>query len=208
MASKPNRSAMSTCARRAIVVATACGSMAAAAGYVALVRGAISVDLGLGRRTRTLGPLLVDIAAPREVVFGVIAAPYGERSTRAAQQKVRVLERGSDMVLAAHYTPVSGGLTATTVETVRFTRPDRVDFRLVRGPVPYVAEAFELEDTEAGTLLTYTGELGTDLWQIGRRWGDLVARRWEAAVAESLAAMRVEAERRAAAGRSAPPAGH
>jgi hypothetical protein len=54
--------------------------------------------------------------------------------------KVRVLERGSDLVLAAHLTPLGGrlGLVAQTVETVRFTRPERVDFRLVRGPVPHV----------------------------------------------------------------------
>ena len=34
------------------------------------------------------------------------------------------------MVLAAHRTPVRGRLVATTVETVRFTRPGRIDFRL------------------------------------------------------------------------------
>jgi hypothetical protein len=184
-----------------IAVAT---TSAATAGYVALVGGAVSVDLGVGRRTRPLGPLRVDVAAPREVVFDVIAAPYGERPSRALQEKVRVLERGSDMVLAAHYTPVSYGLRATTVETVRFTRPSRMDFRLVRGPVPYVAEAFELDDTAPGTRLTYTGELATDLWMLGQRWGDVVAGRWEAAVDESLVAVRIEAERRAAAGRSGP----
>jgi hypothetical protein len=30
------------------------------------------------------------------------------------------------------------------VETVRFTPPERVDFRLVRGPVPHVVETFLL----------------------------------------------------------------
>jgi hypothetical protein len=38
------------------------------------------------------------------------------------------------MVLAAHFTPVKCGVT-TTLETVRFERPNRIDFRLVRGPV-------------------------------------------------------------------------
>jgi hypothetical protein len=38
------------------------------------------------------------------------------------------------MVLAAHFTPITFGV-ATTVETVRFERPERVDFRVVRGPV-------------------------------------------------------------------------
>ncbi len=40
--------------------------------------------------------------------------------------KLRVLQRGKDMVLAEHYTPVHGGrLTATTLETVTFDRPHR-----------------------------------------------------------------------------------
>lgn len=56
-----------------------------------------------------LGPQPVDIAAPREAVFDVIAQPYLGRTTRAMREKVRVLERGSDMVLAAHFTPVAGG---------------------------------------------------------------------------------------------------
>ena len=75
------------------------------------------------------------------------------------------------MVLAAHRTPVRGRLVATTVETVRFTRPDRVDFRLTRGPVPHVVEQFLLTTTADGTRLEYTGELGTDLWAVGARSG-------------------------------------
>ncbi|MGW3731052.1 SRPBCC family protein [Streptomyces sp. NPDC000851] len=170
-----------------------------AAGYLGLVTGALPLDLGVGRRIRSLGPHSVDIAAPRETVFEVIAQPYLGRATRAMREKVVVLERGGDMVLAAHYTPVAGGrLTATTVETVRFTRPERVDFRLVRGPVPAVTEVFELAEHGPGTRLEYTGELGTDLWALGRWWGGVVAPRWEATVASSLAAVRQEAERRAA----------
>lgn len=171
----------------------------AAAGYLGLVTGALPLDVGVGRRARPLGPQTVDVAAPREVVFDVIAQPYLGRATRAMREKVLVLERGSDMVLAAHHTPVaSGRLTATTVETVRFTRPERVDFRLVRGPVPAVTESFTLTEHGAGTRLVYEGELATDLWRAGQWWGGLVAPRWEATVAASLAAVRQEAERRAA----------
>src|SRR5215217_2963241 len=144
----------------------AVGAGVAAAGYVGLVTGACPLDLGLGRRVRPLGPQLVEMAAPRELVFDVIAEPYLGRAPRALAAKLRVLERGSDMVLAAHFTPLGGrlGLVAQTVETVRFTRPERVDFRLVRGPVPHVVEAFELTEDNggAGTRLTYQGELGAD----------------------------------------------
>ncbi|MFI2367968.1 SRPBCC family protein [Streptomyces sp. NPDC018833] len=171
----------------------------AVAGYLGLVTGALPLDVGVGRRSRTLGPQTVDIEAPREVVFDVIAQPYLGRTTRAMREKVAVLERGSDLVLAAHHTPVAGGrLTATTVETVKFTRPERVGFRLVRGPVPAVVESFELSERGPGTRLEYTGEMGTDLWALGQWWGSVVAQRWEATVAASLSAFKQESERRAA----------
>lgn len=85
---------------RLTVAAAVSGGVAAA--YVGLVSGALALDVGVGRRTRQLGPQTIDIAAPQEVVFDVIAQPYLGRTTRAMREKVRVLERGSDMVLAAH----------------------------------------------------------------------------------------------------------
>jgi hypothetical protein len=178
---------------------TAMGAGLAAAGYVGLVTGALSIDLGVGRRVRPLGPQLVEMAAPREVVFDVLAEPYLGRAPRALADKLRVLERGGDMALAAHFTPLGGrlGLVAQTVETVRFTRPERVDFRLVRGPVPHVVEAFVLTEQAGGTRLAYHGEIGADLWQAGQRWCELVARQWEQTVAASLAVVKAEAERRA-----------
>jgi hypothetical protein len=180
------------------------GAGVAAAGYVGLVTGACPIDLGIGRRVRPLGPQLVDMAAPREVVFDVIAEPYQGRTPRALADKLRVLDRGSDMVLAAHFTPLGGrlGLVAQTVETVRFTRPERVDFRVVRGPVPHVVEAFVLTEQAGGadTRPAYHGEIGADLWLLGQRWCELVARRWEQTVAASLATVKAEAERRATSG--------
>jgi hypothetical protein len=89
------------------------------------------------------------------------------------------------------------GFVATTVETVRFEPPSRIRFRLVRGPVPHVVEEFALEETPEGTELEYHGELGTDLWALGRWWGDRVASRWQAAVQASLESVKLEAERRA-----------
>lgn len=173
--------------------------------YSLLVRGGLTLDLGIGRTVRPLGPLNVRIVAPREIVFDVISAPYLRRTPRALEKKLRVLERSEDMVLAAHFTQV-GKFVATTVETVRFEPPSKVHFRLVRGPVPYVVERFVIHETAEGTELEYRGELGTDLWALGRWWGGRVARRWEAAVQASLEAVRVEAERRARRpARGAPP---
>jgi carbon monoxide dehydrogenase subunit G len=169
----------------------------ATGSYLGLVTGALTLDLHLGRRARPLGPQLVEIAAPREVVFDVIAQPYLGRPTRAMADKVQVLERGTDLLLAAHRTPIRGRLVATTVETVKLDRPDRVAFQLVRGPVPHVTEQFQLTEHDGGTQLTYHGEMAADLWQLGSWWSGVVARQWEATVAASLAAIKDEAERRA-----------
>ena len=166
--------------------------------YRLLASGAATIDLGVGRRARRLGPLRWRIGASREVVFDVIADPYLGSTPRALQDKLEVWERGSDMVLAAHFTELKCGVT-TTVETVRFTRPERVDFRVLRGPVPHVVESFVLAETGEGTELTWEGELGTDLWALGVWWGGRVARSWEKAVRSSLEAIAAEAERRASA---------
>lgn len=89
------------------------------------------------------------------------------------------------------------GIT-TTVETVKFTRPERIDFRVVRGPVPHVIESFILVEAEGETELVWEGELGTDFGALGERWGDVVARSWQRAVHESMRAVTQEAERLAA----------
>jgi hypothetical protein len=178
------------------LVASAGAALAGRGLYRLVARGALTLDTGIGRRLRPLGPVDFRIAAPREAVFDVIATPYLGRTTRALERKLAVWEQGSDMVLAAHFTEVRSR-TTTTVETVRFLRPERVDFRVVRGPVPHVAEAFVLFDEEPGTRLRWEGELGTDFWAGGAWWGERVARQWERAVRASIAAVTAEAERRA-----------
>src|SRR5713226_8360114 len=177
-------------------VATTCAAVGL--GYYLVVTGKLTLDTGWCRRVRPLGPFGVDIAAPAETVFDIIAAPYLGRTPRAMSGKLKVLERGADMVLAEHYTPVHGGrLTATTLETVSFDRPHRITFRLVRGPVPYLSEEFALTGQDGMTRLGYSGELGTDFGAAGQWWADQVAAAWEAAVRSSFKAIQAEAERRA-----------
>ena len=57
-----------------------------------LASGAITVDIGVGRRVRALGPVVWDIAAPREMVFDVITTPYLGRTPLALQGKLRELQ--------------------------------------------------------------------------------------------------------------------
>jgi hypothetical protein len=170
---------------------------AAGLGYYLAVTGKLTIDTGWGRRVRPLGPFSVQIAAPASTVFDVIAAPYLGRTPRAMAGHLRVIQRGKDMVLAEHRTPVHGGrITAVTLETVTFDRPHRVTFRLVRGPVPHVAEEFTLTGHDGATRLEYTGELGTDFGVAGQWWAGRVAPAWEAAVRTSFLGIQAEAERR------------
>jgi hypothetical protein len=184
--------------RRALVASAGLG-LAGRGIYRLVARGELTLDTGIGRRVRRLGPVDFAVAAPRELVFNVIATPYLGRTPRALQDELAVWERGSDMVLAAHFTEVKCG-TTTTVETVRFEPPGRIDFRVVRGPVPHVIESFLLSDEHPGTRLRWEGELGTDFWAAGGWWGERVARQWERAVRRSMAAIIAEAERLAARG--------
>jgi Polyketide cyclase / dehydrase and lipid transport len=179
------------------LLAAAAGLFAARGLYRLVARGALTLDTGIGRTQQPLGPVRFEIAASRELVFEVIAAPYLGRTPRALASELDVWERSSEMVLAAHHTEVKCG-TTTTLETVRFERPERIVFRVVRGPVPHVVESFVLAETDRGTLLTWQGELGTDFWGVGHWWGSRVARQWERAVRRSLLAITAEAERRTA----------
>jgi hypothetical protein len=166
-------------------------------GYYLVVTGKLTIDTGWGRRVRPLGPFGVQIAAPATTVFDVIAAPPLGRTPRPMSGKLQVFQRGTDMVLAEHYTPVHRGrLAAATLETVTFDRPHRIGFRLVRGPVPYITEEFSLTEREGTTRLDYSGELGTDFAAVGQWWANRVAAAWEGAVRSSFASIRTEAERR------------
>src|SRR5437764_651412 len=101
--------------RRAITIGSGVGG--AALAYTLVVRGALTLDLGLGRRLRPLGPLHVNVAAPRETVFDIIAEPYLGRTPRALGAKLEVIERGSDMALAAHFTPDRSGVRSPPGQT-------------------------------------------------------------------------------------------
>ncbi len=177
------------------MIRTASRSGLAAGAALLCIRGGLTLDLGIGRRVRPLGPIARDIAASPETVFDVIAGPYLGKTPRAMADKLRVLERGSDMVLAEHFTDLGHGLIATTLETVRFERPNRVSFHLVRGPVPHVVETYELTPDGEGTSFVYSGELGVDLWALGSWYGDLVAKSWNATVAAAIEEIAPEAER-------------
>src|SRR4029450_2060006 len=104
-------------------------------------------------------PPVVEMAAPREPVFDVLAGPSpGPTPPAAGLRRHPRAVPGPDPAGAGRQAAGAGsrqrhgaggplhpprgrlGLVAQTVETVRFTRPEQVDFRLARGPIPHVGE--------------------------------------------------------------------
>lgn len=171
-----------------------------AAGFLLLAMGRLSLDLGWGRSIHPLGPISVRIAAPRELVYEIIEAPYVGRAPGAG---IEILASSESLVVAAHYTKVHF-YTARTVEAVEFVRPNRVGFRHLSGPVPHAVEEFRLADADGETELRYEGELGIDFFVLGRiagrRW---VRPQWERTVRDHLEEIEERAEQRAARSRRA-----
>jgi hypothetical protein len=166
-----------------------------AVGFLLLAMGRLHLDLGWGRSLHELGPITVKIAAPRELIFEILAAPYLGRTPGGSG--IEVLAKSDDLVVATHYTKVHF-YTARTVEVIDFDPPTRVGFRHLTGPVPHAVEKFALEETAEGTELRYSGELGIDFFVLGRiaarHW---VRPQWERVVREHLEDLRQRAEQRA-----------
>ena len=176
----------------------AAGLLGTAGAAFLLSRGRLHLDVGWGRSVHPLGPIVLSIDAPRELVFEHLAAPYLGRIPSGLRRKLAIVEREGNLVVAEHRTPLPL-MDAITVEAVRFEPPARVSFRLLRGPVPQVTEEFLLEEAGAGTRFTYRGELGADLWLLGRWYGGRVVRpAWEAVVRRTLDETKAAVEEHAA----------
>ncbi len=184
-----------------VLGALAAAALAAAATLALMTRGRMTLDLGWGRSRHRLGPISVLVAAPREVVFEQVAAPYLGRTPKALRGKLEVLDRDGRLVVAAHRTRLRW-FTSVTVETVAFEEPARIAFRHLRGPVPEATEEFVLRETDGGTEIEYRGQLGIDFFFLGRLAGRLWAvPTWERVVRKAMEDIRRGAEERAAARR-------
>lgn len=171
-----------------------------AGGFLLLAMGRLHLDLGWGRSIHALGPIELRIAAPRDLVFETISAPYLGRTP--GHSGIEVLARGKDLAVAIHHTKVHF-YTARTIEVVEFEAPTRVGFRHLTGPVPYAVEQFVLEEAEGGTELRYSGEIGIDFFFLGRIAGRYWVRpKWEQVVREHLEDLKQGAGQRASFERS------
>jgi Polyketide cyclase / dehydrase and lipid transport len=164
--------------------------------FLLLAMGRLHLDLGWGRSVHELGPITIRIAAPPELVFEVISAPYLGRAPRGSG--IEVLAGDDALVVAAHHTKVHF-YTARTVEVVAFEPPTSVGFRHLTGPVPHAVEEFALDEVEGATELRYGGEIGIDFFLLGRIAGrHWVRPQWERAVREHLDEVKERAEQRSA----------
>ena len=169
--------------------------VSSAALFLALAMGRMHLDLGVGRSYHQLGPITATIRAPRELVYEVISAPYLGRSRAPG---LEILARSEHLAVARHHTKVHF-YTSQTTEIVELTPPTRVSFRHLCGPVPHALEELVLEQTDAGTELRYSGELGIDFYILGRIAGRYWVRpQWERVVAAHIEDLRQRAEAKAA----------
>ena len=163
-----------------------------AAGFLLLAMGRLHLDLGWGRSLHELGPIEIEIAAPRDLVFGMISEPYLGRTPRGSG--IEVLAKSEDLAVAAHLSKVHF-YEARTVEVIEFEAPARVGFRHLTGPVPYAVEQFVLGEAGAGSTLRYGGEIGIDFFLLGRIAGRYWVRpQWERTVREHLDDLKERAE--------------
>jgi hypothetical protein len=165
-----------------------------AGGFLALAMGRLHLDLGWGRSRHELGPLAVEIEAPRELVHEILSAPY---LRRIEDDSIEVLAGDEEVVVAAHLTKVHF-YEARTVEAIELDPPARIGFRHLTGPVPEAVEEFRLEAYGDRTVLRYGGVLGIDFFWLGRvaarRW---VLPQWNRAVSAHLDEVKAKAEQRA-----------
>ena len=164
----------------------------AAAGFLLLAMGRLSLDLDWGRSLHELGPITISIDAPRDMVFEMIRAPYAGRTPRGSG--IKVLAKTDGLAVAAHHTKVHF-YTSRTIEVIEFEPPDRIEFRHLAGPVPHAVEKFTLSENAGGTELHYSGEIGIDFFVLGRIAGRAWVRpQWESVVREHLDDLKARAE--------------
>lgn len=178
----------------AFIVAAVLLMVMVAGSFALLAMGRLHLDLGWGRSVHPLGPIRMQIEAPREVVYEVLSAPY---TGKASSETIDVLTEGEDVVVAAHHTQVHF-YTAKTVEAIDLQPPERMGFRHLTGPVPHAVEQFVLSEDGASTELCYDGQIGIDYFALGRiaakRW---VRPQWEDKVREHLEDVKARAEAKA-----------
>lgn len=146
--------------------------------------------------TRTLHDLPRDelfVAAAPEICFQVV---FGAGTVR---------ERRDDGSRLVEFTTTTRGKTIRTVELVRGTPPERIDYSWVEGPLPRVEESIFIVPTNGGAILRYEGRFAVAgpriVAPLMRRY---VRKRFAKAMREHLKQAKEIAEKRAERSRLYP----
>lgn len=170
------------------------------------MQGRIPFDIGVGRTVVRLSPRTVLVRARRPMLFEMLRSAGQARGVRH-RDRVEVLERSGDLIVARLRTDTGRGVTSS-VEAARFFPGERVTYRHLLGPFPYALEEFVLREVPGGTELEHRGEFAVDLWWLGRLAARLyIKRAYERLVDEHMAAIKEAAEARAARSRVHPMPG-
>lgn len=125
-----------------------------------------------------LTPVRRHIRADRRLAFEVVTAFSAGRSDDGP----RVLERYEDGSLLVEFNSTVPTLRGTpkqyrTVERVRLTPPEQVDFEGVEGPLALLRDRFTFEDRDGCTEFTYSSTFGLRGGPFGWVLGELYVRR-------------------------------
>lgn len=148
-------------------------------------------------RQFSLRPLVVEIAAPRALVFEMAASVTGSLPG-SPPHIAELLERDGDVLLVRYRMPALLG-QVTMVERVRLYPPDRIEFEVVEGPIDHVRELLAFEPLDAyRTRVTYGGSIGSRRRLVGDSLVRFVAMpAYDRFMRRQLEALRVGAEERA-----------
>ncbi len=101
------------------------------------------------------------IAAPQALVWELITY-VGRGQIPGSKNRANLVERKSDRLLVAEFITHTDKKTYTTLEEMRLFPPDRIVYRHLTGPLPYVKEEIKLiASGEYETQLLYRGEFRT-----------------------------------------------
>lgn len=151
--------------------------------------------------TELIRPVRVDINAPRELVFEMAAAVGG--SLPDGPPHASELIRRDGNVLVVRFSAPAPFRFFGFLEEVTLSAPERIDYRVLEGPLDHVVEWLDFSEAHGVTAVTYAGEV--------RHWIPFVARfvaapayRWY--MRRTLSALKAAAEQRAVRSRRYPRA--
>lgn len=144
-----------------------------------------------------LRPLAVEIAAPRELVFEMASA-VDAKLPNGPSHEATLVERSGDVMIVSYRLMGRRG-PVELLERVTLTRPQRIDYERLSGPLDHVSERLTFEDHgKMLTIVRYSGQVGRRLPLLGPLIVRMLAvPAYERFMRQSLRSLKEAAEARA-----------